>query len=82
MSFIRSLITLVLLGAFAYCGATVKLGDHTFFQHVVRIWKTDEAQEMADGVKEKSEPYFERFGRAIEELGSPRDAGVPADGGD
>jgi hypothetical protein len=63
---IRSLITLVLVLGVAYCGATVPLGQRTFFQHVAQIWKTDEAQEFRQGVQETSVPVVERVKRGVQ----------------
>ena len=57
---IRWLVILVLAGALAYCGATVKLGNRTFFGHVRRIWATDEVQDLKNGVKEKAGPAVDR----------------------
>lgn len=65
MGFIRSLIGLVILLTLVVCGATVKLGDRTFFGHVRRIWKSDETQEMVKGVKEKSGPVVDKVKRGV-----------------
>ena len=53
---IRLLVFLALAGALAFCGATVKLGNRTFFGHVRAIWHTEEAQSLKKGVKEKAAP--------------------------
>ena len=63
---IRLLVFLALAGALAFCGATVKLGNRTFFGHVRAIWKTDEAQDLKDGVKDKAKPAAGRLKRGIE----------------
>lgn len=63
---IRFLIFLLIAGALAYCGATVKLGKRTFFGHVQAIWKTEEVQEMKDGIKEKAGPTVDRVKRGVE----------------
>lgn len=65
MGLIRSLLTLAFVVAFVYVGAFVQLGDRTLFQHVARIWKTDETKELVDGVKETSEPMVERLRRGF-----------------
>ena len=65
-SLIRTVIALVLLAVFVTCGATVKLGDRTFFQHVSRIWQSDETQEMVEGVKDKSGPVVKKVKRGVE----------------
>lgn len=63
---IRTIIGLVILAALVTCGATVKLGDRTFFQHVSRIWQSEETQEMVEGVKDKSGPVVDRVKRGVE----------------
>lgn len=63
---IRLLVFLAFAGALAYCGATVKLGNRTFFGHVRAIWATDEAQDLKHGVKEKAAPAAGRLKRGIE----------------
>ena len=62
---IRLLVFLLLAGALAYCGATVKLGKRTFFGHVQAIWKTDEARDMKDGIKEKTAPAVDKVKRGV-----------------
>ncbi len=63
---IRLLVWLALIGAFAFLGATVKLGNRTFFGHVRAIWATEEAQDLKEGVKEKAGPAATRVKRGIE----------------
>ena len=63
---IRLLVTLAFLGALAFCGATVKLGNRTFFGHVRAIWATDEAQDLKKGVKESAGPAVGRVKRGVE----------------
>lgn len=50
---IRLLLLLGLLGGFVWFGAGVQLGKHTLFGHVARIWTSNEAGDLKDGVKEK-----------------------------
>lgn len=57
---------LVLLAALVYCGATVPLGERTFFEHMSRIWSTNEAQELVEGVKETSQPVVDKLKRGVE----------------
>ena len=66
MKLIRSLITLVILVAIVYVGATVKLGERTLFGHVSRIWASDETQDLVEGVKETSGPVMEKVKRGVE----------------
>lgn len=63
---IRLLVFLALAGALAFCGATVKLGNRTFFGHVRAIWHTDEAQDLKNGVKDKAGPAASRLKKGIE----------------
>lgn len=56
---------LVVLAGVAYCGATVRLGERTFFAHVARIWTTEETQELVQGVKESGAPVVERIKRGV-----------------
>lgn len=65
LGLIRSLFTLIIIGSLVYCGATVELGERTFFGHVAQIWASDEAQELVDGVKEKSEPVLDKIERGV-----------------
>lgn len=50
---LRLIFVLGGLGACAWFGATVRLGDRTFFEHVQAIWKTHESQDLVRGTKEK-----------------------------
>jgi hypothetical protein len=63
---LRWLVILAIATGLAYCGATVKLGDRTFFGHVRAIWKTDEVQDLKDGVKDKAGPAAKRVKRGVE----------------
>jgi len=63
---IRFIVMLVLVGMLTWCGATVKLGKRTFFGHVGAIWKTEEAQDMKEGVKEKAGPAADKLKRGVE----------------
>lgn len=37
-----------------WCGTTVKLGEYTCLGHAKRIWNSDEAQDLKEGVREKA----------------------------
>jgi hypothetical protein len=63
---IRLLVFLAFAGALAFCGATVKLGNRTFFGHVRAIWHTEEAQNLKEGVKESAGPAADRVKRGVE----------------
>lgn len=63
---IRLLLFLAIAGALTFCGATVKLGNRTFFGHVRAIWKTDEVQELKHGVQDKAGPAVKRVKKGVE----------------
>jgi hypothetical protein len=63
---IRLLVMIAFVGALAFCGATVKLGNKTFFGHVRSIWATDEVQDLKEGVKDKAGPAAKRVKRGVE----------------
>lgn len=62
---IRFFITFVVIATLAVLGATVKLGKRTFFGHVSAIWKTDEAQDMKEGIKDKAGPAAKKLERGV-----------------
>jgi hypothetical protein len=62
---IKFLFTLACLAAFIWFGMTVPLGQHTLFQHVARIWNTQEAKDMVKGVKETAGPAVEKAERVV-----------------
>jgi hypothetical protein len=51
--------------AFAWFGATVKLGDHTLFEHLHAIGQTKESQELVDGTKHVAGPLVDDVKRRI-----------------
>lgn len=65
MGLFRRLFSLALLGLFVLFGTTVSIGGRTLFEHVQNIWKSDEAQELVEGVKESSGPLVERVKRGV-----------------
>jgi hypothetical protein len=62
---IRLLVFLALAGGLAFCGATVKLGNRTFFGHIRNIWATDEVQDLKNGVKETAGPAADRVKKGV-----------------
>lgn len=80
---IRWLFWLVVVVVLVWCGATVKLGKRTFFQHVSAIWSTPEAQDMKSGIQEKAGPLVEKVERGVKagyhEATKPDDAGAPTE---
>ena len=65
---IRLLVFLALAVGLAYCGATVKLGKHTFFGHVRAIWATEEVQDLKNGVTERAGPAARDLKNKVHEL--------------
>jgi hypothetical protein len=51
--------------AFAWFGATVKLGDRTLFGHMHAIGTTKESQELVDGTKQVAGPLVDDVRRRI-----------------
>jgi hypothetical protein len=49
----------VMAVAFTICGATVQLGNKTFFGHVSAIWSSDEVQDAKQGIGEKAGPALD-----------------------
>jgi hypothetical protein len=66
MGLIRSTLSLAFLGLFILVGLTVPIGERTLFGHVSNIWKSNEAQELVDGVKDSSGPLVDRVKRGVE----------------
>ncbi len=62
---IRLLLFLALALGLVWCGSTVKLGKRTFFGHIQAIWKTEEMQELKDGVKDTAGPTADKVKRGI-----------------
>lgn len=58
-----------LLGAiaFAYFAVTVPLGKRTLWGHLVRIAKTPEAQDLADGAKETARDIARKAQKEIDD---------------
>ena len=68
----------------AWFGATVKLGDHTLFEHLHAIGQTKESQELVDGTKKAAEPLVDDVKRRIgkgdgknDEKAGNKTAGMP-----
>ena len=62
---IRALVWLVIIGVFVYLGATVKLGNKTFFGHIRAIWHTEEVQDLKHGVQEKADPAVHKLEKGV-----------------
>jgi hypothetical protein len=63
---IRFLLTLAIIGAFVWFGATIPLGKHTLFGHFKRIWDSKETQDLIDGTKEAAKPAAEKVKRSVQ----------------
>ena len=76
---VRLLISLALLAAFVWFGATVKLGERTLFGHLYAIGQTKESQDLVKGTKETAQPIVDdvrrRFGSG--DGGTAHAAAVP-----
>jgi hypothetical protein len=73
-------VALVGFVAFAWFGATVKLGSQTLFEHLHAIGQTKESQELVDGTKQAAGPLVDDVRRRIgsqTETAAARDAGAP-----
>jgi hypothetical protein len=92
MGLLRTIISVTLLGALVYGGATVELGEKTLFGHVRAIWRTEETQSLVEGVKQESAPIVDKVTRGVKAgldevrrqpaaadagRGATADAGVP-----
>lgn len=82
---IRTLFSLLVLGALIYLGATVDLGKRTFFGHIANVWTSEEAQELREDVGKTTAPVLERAKRGAragwneyqsDPAAEPPDAGV------
>ena len=62
---IRLLLWFVIAVVLVWCGATVKLGKRTFFQHVSAVWSTPEAQDMKKGIEESARPMVDKVERGV-----------------
>ena len=63
---IRFIFTLAIIVGLAYCGATVKLGDKTFFEHIRAIWHSPETQDLKRGVEETARPAVHKLEHGAE----------------
>lgn len=57
---IRFVLTAAFIAVFIWFGYTVNLGKRTLFGHISNIWSSDEAQEMREDVKKKTEPIIDK----------------------
>jgi hypothetical protein len=85
---IKLVLYLAIIIGLAYCGATVKLGNKTFFEHVRAIWHTEEVQDLKKGVEDKAGPTMDKLEKgakagynAMTGSGSGSGSAVVSDGG-
>jgi hypothetical protein len=71
----RLLISLAMFAAFIWFATTVPLGKHTLWGHLSAIFRTQAAQDLADGTKEEAEKVAKRV---KDELHHPPDLGGAA----
>lgn len=65
---LRTMISLAFVGTVVWCAFTVDLGERTLAQHVDRISRTPEAQDLMDGTRERVTPVVEDLkGRVLGE---------------
>jgi hypothetical protein len=62
---IKLIIFAVFVGAFIWFGMNVKLGEHTLFGHIGRIWKTKETQDLVKGTKEAAQPVVDKVKETV-----------------
>ena len=67
MQAMKRLLWLLGVIAFAYFAVTVPIGKHTLWGHLVRIARSPEAQDLADGAKETAKDAARRAQRELEE---------------
>ena len=69
--FVRMMVSTAILFVVVYFAVTVPIGKHTLWGHLVRIARSPEAQDLADGAKETAKDAARR---AQQELDSQRNA--------
>jgi hypothetical protein len=68
---VRFLVSAALLLAFVYFAVTVPLGKHTLWGHLVRIARSPEAKDLANGARDTARDAARRAQR---ELDGPQEA--------
>lgn len=69
--FVRMMVSTAILFVVVYFAVTVPIGKHTLWGHLVRIARSPEAQDLADGAKETAKDAARR---AQQELDGQRNA--------
>jgi hypothetical protein len=71
---IRLLISVAMTAAFVWFAVTVPLGKHTLWGHLVAIFSTPQAKDLAEGTREEAHKVVDR----IREERHPPDMAQPA----
>jgi len=58
---IRLLISLAMTAAFVWFAVTVPLGKHTLWGHLLAIFSTPQAKDLAEGTREEAHKVVERM---------------------
>jgi len=74
MQAMKRLLWLLGVIAFAYFAVTVPIGKHTLWGHAVRIAKTPEAKELADGAKETARDAARKAQQELDSASSTKPA--------
>ena len=64
-SLLKFFMFLALIVVLVWFGATVRIGNHTLFGHVSRIWRTEETQELVKGAKDSAGPAVDKVKRGV-----------------
>jgi hypothetical protein len=78
---LRLAISLVVLAGFVWFGVTVPLGSRTLFEHVARIWRAPETQELVEGARGSAGPTLDRLKRGVQAGVEEASKAPPTDGG-
>jgi hypothetical protein len=82
LGLLKTLIFIACLVGFVWFGRSVKLGKHTLFGHVSRIWNTEETQDLVEGAKESAGPAVDKLKRGakagVKAMSDAPDAGPVA----
>ena len=68
---VKLVLAIALVALLAWVTVTVPIGHYTFAQHVRRIWRTEETQDLVRSTKETAAPALERVSRGVSEAQKP-----------
>lgn len=69
--FVRMLVSTAILFVVVYFAVTVPIGKHTLWGHLVRIARSPEAQDLADGAKATAKDAARRAQQELDSAKSP-----------